>query len=169
MAIVAVATAALWLLVTYGGPAAKATVVPTPYRADFANGVSLLGYRLPAAPACAGERVDLALDFFTSATPPADKKFFVHVTTADDSAKVAQADTLPADGYNPMTRWEAGELVPQSVAIDIDAAVAPGSYKVVFGMYDPMTGENVPVLSSPDTLPGDRLRLGDLTIAACTP
>lgn len=172
-AIVVGSAGVIWLLVTYGGAAAKATVTPMPFRADFANGVSLIGFDLPNPAPCAGESVPLHLDFFASTTPPADKKFFVHITTADDSSKVAQFDTLPADGFNPMTRWEAGEFVPQTIVMNFDAAtapgVAPGNYKVVFGMYDPMTGENVPVLASPDTLPGDRLRLGDMTIAACTP
>lgn len=166
--VVAGSSVAIWLIVVYGGNAAKVAASPTAFRADFANGVSLLGYDLPNPAPCAGAAVPLRLDFFTSATPPADKKFFVHVTAADDSARVAQFDTLPSDGFNPMTRWEAGEVVPQTIELAFDAAVPPGDYKLLFGMYDPMTGENVPVLASPDTLPGDRLRLGDITIAACT-
>ncbi len=168
-ALVAGSAATIWLLVVYAGPAAKSTATPVPYRADFANAVSLLGYRLDKPALCAGESSTLALNFFSAATPAADKKFFVHITSADDSAKVAQFDVLPADGFNPMTRWESGELVPQSILMQFDTSVPPGDYKVVFGMYDPVTGENVAVLSSPDTLPGDRLRLGDITIAACQP
>jgi hypothetical protein len=167
-ALIAGGTAAIWLLVVYGGGGAKTQVTPTPFRADFANGVSLLGFSAPTGPVCVGDSVHLTLDFWTAATPPADKKFFVHITTPDDSAKVAQFDLLPSDGFIPMTRWEAGELVPQTVEMQFDT-VTPGNYKIVFGIYDPLSGENVGVLSSPDSLPGDRLRLGDIAIVACTP
>ena len=169
VAVVAGGSTAIWLLVIYGSAAAKETTTPVPFRADWANGVSLLGYTLPSAAPCAGESVPLNLDFFTSATPPADKKFFVHVTTPDDSVKIAQFDTMPAEGFNPMTRWEAGELVSQTITMTFDETVPTGDYKLLFGMYDPFTGENVPVHSSPDTLPGDRLRLGNFSIAACAP
>ena len=72
----------------------------------------------------------------------------------------------PAQG--PMTRWEAGECVPETQQLLLDPAVPPGSYSLLIGLYDPLTGQNARILAAPEVLPGDRLRLAPLEILDCS-
>jgi hypothetical protein len=89
--------------------------------------------------------------------------------TPDDSSKIAQADTMPADNYVPMTRWEAGELVPEVQSILLDASAPPGAYRVILGMYDPLVMQNVRVVDAPEVWPGDRLALATVEVRDCQP
>lgn len=147
---------------------AKVATTPTAVRAEFDNGVTLLGYTLEQPQLCAGESTTLRTWWHASTTPAADYKYFVHLIVPDDSARVAQFDALPAAGYVPMTRWEAGELVPESQQLLLDPTVPPGSYSLLIGLYDPLTGQNAPIRDAPDVLPGDRLRLTALEVVDCS-
>ena len=73
---------------------------------------------------------------------------------------------MPFDGFNPMTRWEPGELVDYAQEVPLDG-VAPGAYTLVLGLYDQETMQNLRVLDSAFVLPGDRVRLADLEIVEC--
>jgi len=142
-------------------------VTPNPWRADFDNGLALLGFRLSEPAVCRGDAAELQTWWHVASTPERDAKFFVHVTSLDDSAQVAQFDVFPSDGYNHMTRWEPGEIVPQSVRISMDAEIPAGRYALVMGVYDPETVTNLRVLRAPEILPGDRLRLGEFDVVDC--
>ena len=148
---------------------AKPGLVPTPFRAPFDNGVTLVAWELPASPLCIGEESQLRTWWHVARTPDTDFKFFTHVILPDDSAKVAQFDTFPSDGYNPMTRWESGELVPQAQGLLLDASVLPGRYLLILGLYDPLAMVNARVLEAPAVLPGDRLVLSEIEVSACEP
>lgn len=158
----------LWVLVTYGADARRVDRQPLASPADFSGGIKLLAYDLPEATFCAGEDIPLQLHWFTANTPALDYKIFVHVATLDDTTRVAQVDTIPANGYNPMTRWEAGELVSYVQPIPLDAATQPGRYQLLIGVYNPETVQNLAVTDAPNVLPGDRVRLGEVEIKNCS-
>lgn len=142
-------------------------VTPNPWRADFDNGLSLLGFRLSEPTLCRGDAMELQTWWHVTRTPDSDAKFFVHAIVLDDSAQVAQFDAFPSDGYNHMTRWEPGEIVPQSIRIRMDAEIPSGHYALVMGIYDPETVTNLTVLRAPELLPGDRLRLAEFDVVDC--
>jgi hypothetical protein len=148
---------------------AKPMLRAEPFRAPLDIGVTMLAHNLPTTDLCIGDAVPLRTWWHVGRTPDADFKFFVHIVTPDDTAKVAQFDTFPFDGYVPMTRWEAGELVPHVQTLALDETIPPGIYQLILGLYDPLVMENARVLDAPAVLPGDRLRLAELTISDCSP
>ena len=83
---------------------------------------------------CTDDMIPLRLYWFTDRTPITDYKTFLHVVTPDDAARVAQVDTMPFDGFNPMTRWEPGELVDYAQEVPLDG-VAPGAYTLNITEY----------------------------------
>jgi hypothetical protein len=56
---------------------------------------------------------------------------------------VAQADSIPADGLAPTTSWLPGEIVADGHVL---VAPGPGRYRLLVGLYDPDSGERLPVL-----------------------
>jgi hypothetical protein len=69
-----------------------------------------------------------------------DYKIFVHVVDADGQ-NVAQADVRPGRGALPPGNWLPGGF-RDTITVDL-SGVAPGTYRVFMGMYDPITGERV--------------------------
>ena len=139
---------------------------PLTTSAQFEAGIRLAGIDLPGTRYCTDDTIPLRLYWFTDRTPITDYKSFLHVVTPDDSARVAQVDTMPFDGFNPMTRWEPGELVDYAQAIPLEG-VTPGTYTLLLGIYDQGTMQNLRVVDSAFVLPGDRVRLADLEIVEC--
>ena len=141
---------------------------PLTTQAYFAEGIRLVGLNLPTTTLCTDSELAMRLYWFTDRTPRTDFKIFLHVTTLDDATKVAQVDTMPFDSFNPMTRWEPGELVDFAQAIPL-TGVTPGRYRVLFGLYDQETGQNLRVENATFILPGDRAQLTEIDVVDCTP
>jgi len=141
---------------------------PLTTSAQFEAGIRLAGIDLPGTRYCTDDTIPLRLYWFTDRTPATDYKTFLHVVTPDDTTRVAQVDTMPFDGFNPMTRWEPGELVDYAQAIPLEG-VTPGTYTLLLGLYDQGTMQNLRVVDSAFVLPGDRVRLADLEIVECGP
>ena len=138
---------------------------PAPYQANFGDEIHLIGYRLDRARIEPGEDFTFRLYWLAQQAPPADYTVFVHLVTPDDTGKVAQQDSRPALGYSPTTWWEPGEVVVDEHRLHLDETVPPGSYRLVIGLYRPETGQNLPVRSATQALPGDRVMLADVQIA----
>jgi hypothetical protein len=165
-AFVAVATIALLLtaLIWYARGAGRPARTPPAFPVQFEQDLQLLAYDLPQTELCAGRDAPLRLYWFAGKTPPANYKLFVHVAQLDDSGVVAQFDTEPSGGFNPMTRWESGEFVVDEIVLNVADSVAPGRYQLLAGLYHPETVQNLRVLGAPAVLPGDRLLLSEVTV-----
>lgn len=137
---------------------------PTAYRAQFDDGVRLLAYSVPEQSVCAGDSLQMHLYWQVDHTPARDDKLFLHLTPLDDSGVVAQHDSTTFSGFSPMTVWEPGEIVRDEQTLAIDASVAPGRYRLLAGLYDPDTVQNLRVLDAPTVLPGDRLLLTEIDV-----
>jgi 4-amino-4-deoxy-L-arabinose transferase-like glycosyltransferase len=92
----------------------------------------------------------LALRLFWSArgAPPADYTLFVHLIDPA-GAKLAQAD-VPPGGERPTSAWRAGRYSTTDVSLPLPATLAPGSYQLLVGLYDPATGARLPVANAQD-------------------
>lgn len=112
-----------------------------------------------------GETVDLDLHWRASATPDRDYTVFVHVVDAAGKL-VAQQDGPPAQGMRPTTTWRSGELVMDHKTIALPPNLAPGSYRLLVGLYRHDNGER---LKSPPDARGrvqDAAALEPLRVAA---
>ncbi|MCC6169644.1 MAG: hypothetical protein IT329_20665 [Caldilineaceae bacterium] len=136
---------------------------PTVVAVNFEDELQLLGFHLDKTSWEPGTPVDLRLYWFAQQTPD-DHKVFLHLVTPDDAQRVAQFDSEPVLGYSPMSRWEAGEIVTDLYRLSLDAAVPPGRYLLLMGIYRPETMQNLRVDSAPNLLPGDRVILGEIEV-----
>ena len=74
---------------------------------------------------------------------------------------VAQSDRPPLDGFYPTDAWLPGYPVRDRYALALPPDLAPGTYRLVAGLYDPTTGQRLPVVDG-----ADAVELGALEIAA---
>ena len=128
-----------------GQPAVSLPPADPAHSADFRFGdaIRLAGYTvLPK-----DDSLQLQLFWAAAATPAADFTVFVHVLDAAGTV-VAQNDSPPLGGLYPTRFWAAGETIfdPHTVSL---AKLPAGKYAVRIGLYNPKTGERLPVDGQP--------------------
>lgn len=102
-----------------------------------AGAIILEGYRHGGV-VSAGETLPLALFWRATRPPPANYTVYVHLVDAAGN-RVAQRDVPPLEGRRPTSGWMVGELVRDDQDLPIPSTVAPGTYRLLVGMYDPAT------------------------------
>jgi hypothetical protein len=115
--------------------------------AVFGGGIELAAARLP------GEIDDpLYLTLFWRTAQPiaTDYTVFVHVVHSR-GRMTGNWDPAPAAGAAPTSSWTPGSVVVDDYRIDLDRIAAQSPVRVLVGLYDPATGERLPVTQS--TLP----------------
>jgi hypothetical protein len=141
----------------------RSFVVPTMQRrtdTQFGQQVKLLGYDLKS-PTKSTDRQEVALTLYwqVMAAPQGDYTVFVHLARPADDKIVAQYDAMPFGGRYPTSWWAAGEVISETVTLDL-AGVQPGTYRLAVGLYDARTSTRL-AATSPDgaRLDADRLML----------
>lgn len=124
----------------------------------FGENLHLLGSRLPAEPAIAGQDACVDLLWRADAVPQTDYHVSVQLLAADGRL-LAQHDGLPYDGRYPPTRWEVGETVPDRHCLSL-AGVPEGEYQLQVVVYSPEDGKRLPVAGQS----GDAYPLGRLAV-----
>ena len=115
-------------------------------------------------PARPGDSVTVTLYWTCEAVIADDLTVFVHLT-ADDGAPLATGDAPPRSGRYPTSLWEAGETVEDAHHVRLPPDMAPGRYRLLVGLYDPVTGARRPALDASGTRwPDDAVSLGHLTV-----
>lgn len=123
-------------------------------QAAFAEPVTLLGADLPASGVTRGSALTVVL--YWQSRGPLDVSYTVFVHLLDGEGRVvAGADALPAAGARPTTGWLPGEVVRDEHALAVGAAVAPGRYRLVAGLYraDQPGYPRVPLAGGGDAVP----------------
>ncbi|MBE7551898.1 MAG: phospholipid carrier-dependent glycosyltransferase [Anaerolineales bacterium] len=89
---------------------------------------------------------------------PADYNLFLQLLAAD-GALVAQHDSPPNAGYTPTSTWPSGQPVLDRHALAIPLDLPTGDYRLIAGLYNPATGQRLPVDQQ-----GDFVELGQVTL-----
>lgn len=92
----------------------------------------------------AGETLLLNLTWQTLQRMDTSYKVFVHLLDPATGRVVAQADVIPRDWSYPTNWWEEGEVVADTIRLDLNG-VPSGTYQLSVGLYDPATGERLSV------------------------
>lgn len=108
----------------------------------FAGGITLLGADLPVT-AMAGDVVPLTFYWQAAATPGQDYTVFVQLLD-QDRAWVAGADSPPVSNFFPTTLWQEGDMVDDVHWLTIPDDLPPGTYPLLVGLYDPVSGSRAP-------------------------
>ena len=139
---------------------------PTVYPVNFEDQIHLLGYHLPTKILSPGDDLAIHLYWLAQRVPAEDYKVFVHLVKTDDTGVVAQSDSFPVLGYSPTSRWEPGEVIVDEQQLHLEKDIPPGTYWLVLGLYRSDPIQNLAVRQSPQSLPGDRVVLTQIEIAA---
>lgn len=127
----------------FGDPGGEATVTD-------ANGwFRLAGYALPTTlrPGDA-----LALSLLWESLQPVDYNYQVFVHFLDrDGNKVAQRDGQPVQWLRPTSTWQPGERIVDHYGLLLPDSTPTGRYTIAVGLYDPVTGQRLPVSAGPSS------------------
>lgn len=69
---------------------------------------------------------------------------FVHIIDEANNM-VTQRDGQPVQWMRPTSTWQPGDVIVDRYGLLLDDDFAPGSYTINIGLYDPQTGQRVPV------------------------
>jgi len=105
----------------------------------------------------------LALRLVWQTRAPLQDSYAVFVQLLDEAGQlVAQRDSAPQDGFAPTTSWLVGLRVQDRHALHLvdrqGAPLPPGDYRLIVGLYDPITGQRLPTREG-DFVTVARLRL----------
>jgi hypothetical protein len=122
----------------------------------------LLGYDLFQQPLIGGARFKLKLYWQADQSSTADYTVFTQVL-GPDGGVVGQHDGIPAEGALPTFTWQAGEIAPDTHQLDFPT-MQTGIYRLIVGMYDPVTGARLPITIANGSPVGDFLELDTFII-----
>lgn len=132
----------LYTLMRYGIEYARVYQLPRPFTetvdAVFGDGLYLRGFSLERS----AEGLTLSPSWAVQRSQPGGMFYFVHVLGPDGSL-VAQVDLPLDDGL--FVEWQAGQQFGRPLALALPADLAPGSYRVALGVYNPADGARLPV------------------------
>jgi hypothetical protein len=113
---------------------------------SFGDVARLLGYDLDLTQIETEGRVELTLFWQALGETETPYKVFVHLL--DESGQiVAQVDREPQAGRAPSTGWLASEVIMDEITIPVTEATA-ATRSIAVGLYDPSSGQRVPVLNT---------------------
>jgi hypothetical protein len=128
--------------------------------ADFGGQVRLVETAVSTTATRPGGTVRVMLRWRRAAAPTADYTLFLHVIDPSGTTR-AQVDVPP--GARPTTVWAANEQAEAEYALTVADDAPPGRYQIVVGLYDPVTGQRLPVTRA-GAAAGDALALAELRV-----
>ncbi|MEO0560971.1 MAG: hypothetical protein AAF125_02585 [Chloroflexota bacterium] len=131
----------------------------------FGGFARLLGHDIVSDVFEIGQRRVMKLFWEVTDTPDRNYSVYIHLRGPDDTLYEAWDGpvALTDDGlYYTTLVWEPGEFIADERAFRLtNEDVPPGEgYQLVFGIYDPLTGERVPILQDGEEI-GDGYNLGE--------
>ncbi len=150
----------------YASPALREADVPKggPYaRFDFGwrRGIELHDASFNPV-ARTGATVPISLTWHL--VEPMDRPYvvFIHLVDAQETI-VAKSDAPPLGGRLPVDAWVPGDWFRDEQRLSL-AGVAPDSYRLIIGFFDPEEGDRVQVYSPGGRLRGDTVDLGEFRV-----
>ena len=121
------------------------TVPPQPLLAGVGQAIQLAGYGLDRSAAAGSQHTfELVLYWRSSKRPGADYTVFTQLVGPDGQVW-AQWDNPPQAGRYPTSAWTAQDRVVDRYTLALRTGAPPGRYRLLAGMYDPATGQRLPV------------------------
>jgi hypothetical protein len=134
---------------------------PLPARLDLpvnlGNQIQFLGHQMQNR-ATEADPISLLTAWRVTAPPDGTRAIFAHLL-APDGKVVSQWDGLDV----PVEGWRTGDTLIQQVSLSMPGDVAPGTYWIQVGMYNPETMKRLPVLDHGQVV-AERILLIDLRL-----
>jgi hypothetical protein len=90
-------------------------------------------------------------------------KVFAQLLAADDTL-VAQSDSFPAAGHRPTTGWLPQEIIADPHTLAFANPPAPGTYRLIAGLYNPLTGQRLLSINEQGQAAGDAILVAEITL-----
>ncbi len=130
--------------VVYAAPQSLDSAQWQTIKAHFGTTILLDAYALMTPEVTSGNVIQLILRWKTIAK--IDKRFKVSVQVLDKREQiVAQSDSEPVGNLRPTTTWKPGEIIQDRYGILVPFGSPPGRYRMIISMYDPQTGQRLPI------------------------
>jgi hypothetical protein len=143
-------------LVLVGPSARLATEAAAPEPATlqtavFHEGIQLTGYTAEPAEPQPGDTLTLTLLWQATAQPGMAYTVFVHLVDAAGT-QLTTGDAPPVQGDFPTNLWRAGDWIDDAHTLQIPPDLAPGSYRLLVGLYDPVSGARLGLVDGGDSV-----------------
>ncbi len=141
-----------------------------PLNARFGQSIELLGYtsksQNPSPKAQSTNLPAYQLALIWRCTGPVETSYAVFVHLLDANGRiVAQHDAPVPGGGVPTAGWQPGEVVVDEHPVAVPADLPPGDYRLIAGLYDPVTWARLPVLDDAGQPVGDHVLLTTVEVA----
>ncbi len=117
-----------------------------PVSAVLNDEIELVGYRLHNREVEPRGTFGLTLYWRSLKFAESNYTVFVHAIGPDQVIR-GQWDSMPAQGSFPTSGWVPGEIIEDHYEVPMNKKAPPWEYDVFVGMYDPTTGERLPLFS----------------------
>ena len=136
-----------------------------PLEADLDGRVRLVGYDLSADTARPGGTLDVALHWRVTGRLDDDYTVFLQLLDADGEI-VGQGDGPPMGGDYPTSLWAPGEALVDHHRLQVRDDAAPGTCRIIVGLYNLATGQRLPIVGGGGQPSGDHVELAAVRVEA---
>jgi len=136
-----------YVLVADTQATAQAAAAPL---ADFGGCFQLLDAAAPQQGWSAGASQPVRLTWQRTGKECGAYTVFVHLVGPEGT--IAQADQVPLQGFYPTDAWLVGAPVTDEYTLTLPANAPPGEHQLVVGLYDPASGQRLPLLRDGKTI-----------------
>ncbi|MGE5139904.1 MAG: hypothetical protein ACM3JD_10600, partial [Rudaea sp.] len=132
---------------------------------DFGGQLELVGWALNRNPVHPGERLTLPVVWRAERKLDANYTAFLHLERANGGV-VAQDDHAPRVGLYPdpqpypTTRWAANEMVRDTFSLTLPSDLAPGTYSLRVGWYEPESDDRLSIKGADDSFELGKVEIG---------
>lgn len=116
-------------------------------KADFGPTLHMHGYTMDTSALRQTGILTLTVQWQAQAPPPRTYAFFAHILNAQGE-HISQIDTLPGGVQRPTNTWEPGRYLTQAYPIPLPPSIAPGTYWVTLGVYNPDDFSRLPIIGT---------------------
>ena len=119
-------------------------LIPYDQPVHFGEAILLEAAGYSAEPLQPGDIARVRLSWLTNA--PLTTRYKVTLQLWDPANQIiAQMDSEPGGGAHPTTSWTPGKAILDGAGLPIPLATPPGQYPLILAVYDPASGQRLPV------------------------
>lgn len=132
--------------------------------AQFGDGLTLTDLDLSHEMARPGQTITLTLQWHVLAAPGRDYTTFIHLGDPTQ-LPLATGDSPPLHGDYPTHWWAASETIrADSYSLHLPPELSPGRYPLWLGLYDPLSGQRLPLTIAGQRQADDAFPAGTIEI-----
>jgi hypothetical protein len=118
---------------------------PDAWQAELGNNIALVEANIVPPQAQPGQEIEIHVRWYVPrGVPQLDYTTLIHLGQPD-APPLATGDSPPLGGDYPTRAWGNGQTIDDVYNLLIPANLSPGRYPIWIGMYDPATGDRLPV------------------------